>query len=522
MKKIKDWPLLGILGIGLISRLLFLALRPTHFDEGIDGWWVDQMITNGFYSYDPLNYHGPFPFYFEFASKLLFGRNLWALRIPSVCFGMGSIYVLTRLKEFLGKPTAYGAALLMAVSPAMVFYSRYTPHEIGLLFFSVVSCYGYLRYVEKKDRTSLFCLGLGIAGMATTKETFIVNMVCFMLAVFTLKIYESVFKIRPAIEANPLKSKFTAKDLFDATLVSVLFFCIFYSGFFMHGEGILDFFKAFSSWAKTGTKGSGHDKPFWYWLENFKRYEIASFIGLVWCLKVLDPLWAPTTRQAHWVRLFSIWGLGTLLAYSIIPYKTPWCIIQLLWPFYIVLAAGVSEIAGYGKSAKIVVLGAFFILVIAEGALASRLTFFHSSDETEPYVYVQTFPEIESVMEKLKALVKEDVNNYYLNIKVFKEDTWPIPWLLADFPRVDWLSHSGFTNPDAPLIMADLSVRGQIEANLTRSYIYMIFRMRSSQDESIFYFDADKFGKFFDKTAPAFRPPPKSPVKMAPGVEVSK
>lgn len=513
MKKTKDWPLLAILGIGLLSRLLFLALRPTHFDEGIDGWWVDQMIANGFYSYDPLNYHGPFPFYFEFASKLLFGRNLWALRIPSVCFGMGAVYMLTRFKEFLGKPTAYGAALLMAVSPAMVFYSRYTPHEIGLLFFSVMSSYGYLRYIEVRDRKSLFYLGLGIAGMATTKETFIINTVCFILAILTLRPFEILFKIRPAMDSNPLKTKFNFKDLLDASLVSVLFFVIFYSGFFMHGEGIIDFFRAFISWTKTGTKGSGHDKPFWYWIENFKRYEIASFLGLVWCLKVLDPIWSAKTRQAHWVRLFAICGMGTLLAYSIIPYKTPWCIIQLLWPFYIVLASGFSEIASYGKKAQVVALAGFLILVTVEGALASRLTFFHSSDETEPYVYVQTFPETEVAMEKLRGLVEEDINNYYLNIKVFKEDTWPIPWLLADFPHVDWLSHTVIPNPDAPVIMADLKIRGQIEGHLTKPYYYMIFRMRSSQDESIFYFDADKFRKYFDKSAAIFRPlpPPLNP-----------
>jgi len=505
VKRFNDWPLLGILFVALLGRLLLLGLRPTHFDEGIDGWWVDQMIASGFYSYDPLNYHGPLPFYAEFFSKLLFGRNLWALRIPSVCFGMGAVYMLTRYKEFLGRSVAYGAALLMAVSPAMVFYSRYTPHEVGLLFFSVLSGYGFLRFKEVRDRSSLFFLGLGIVGMLTTKETFIVNTACFILALLTLNIYEKIFPNAFSHVEGP-RAKFSKKDLFDVGIVCLLFFVILFSGFFMHGEGPLDFFKAFAFWTKTGTKGSGHDKPFWYWLENFKRYEIAALCGMVWAIKVLDPLWAKSTRESHWIRFFAIFGLGTWLAYSIIPYKTPWCIIQLLWPFYIVIAGGFAEVAAYGKKIRTIALTALILLATSEGALAARLTFFHCSDEKEPYVYVQTYPEIERVMEKLKALVKEDLNNYHMNIKVFKEDTWPIPWLIADFTHVDWMGHGMGASADAPLIMADLNMRSQIEAHLAKPYYYMIFRLRSSQDESIFFFDSDKFKKFFDNSSPIFHP----------------
>ena len=80
-----------IIGFGAFLRILLLGIKPPHFDEGINGWFVDQMIKNGFYRYDPTNYHGPLHFYFLFLSQTLFGRNLWALRLPVVLVSIGCI-----------------------------------------------------------------------------------------------------------------------------------------------------------------------------------------------------------------------------------------------------------------------------------------------------------------------------------------------------------------------------------------------------------------------------------------------
>ncbi len=52
----------GIVAFALALRLLWLGMKPPHFDEGVNGWFVDQMTKDGFFSYDPTNYHGPFHF----------------------------------------------------------------------------------------------------------------------------------------------------------------------------------------------------------------------------------------------------------------------------------------------------------------------------------------------------------------------------------------------------------------------------------------------------------------------------
>ncbi|HEY4784217.1 MAG TPA: glycosyltransferase family 39 protein, partial [Chthoniobacterales bacterium] len=94
-------PLL-ILLVAAIVRLIFLDAKPPHFDEGINGWWCDQMAVQGFYRYDPANYHGPFHFYVLRLFLTLFGRNLWALRLPTVLMGIASIGFTFLFSRFFG------------------------------------------------------------------------------------------------------------------------------------------------------------------------------------------------------------------------------------------------------------------------------------------------------------------------------------------------------------------------------------------------------------------------------------
>ena len=71
-----------ILGLAAFLRFFLLGIKPPHFDEGINGWFVDQVMHNGFYRYDPTNYHGPLHFYILFVAQTLLGRHEWALRLP--------------------------------------------------------------------------------------------------------------------------------------------------------------------------------------------------------------------------------------------------------------------------------------------------------------------------------------------------------------------------------------------------------------------------------------------------------
>src|SRR3954470_23874634 len=75
-----EWTPWLIIGLAAFLRFFLLGIKPPHFDEGINGWFVDQLVKNGFYNYDRTNYLGPLHFYVLLLSQTLFGRNLWAQR----------------------------------------------------------------------------------------------------------------------------------------------------------------------------------------------------------------------------------------------------------------------------------------------------------------------------------------------------------------------------------------------------------------------------------------------------------
>src|SRR5207249_8526580 len=110
-----DWLPWAILGLAAFLRFFLLGRKPTHFDEGINGWFVDQVVKNGFYRYDPTNYHGPLHFYVLFLSQTLLGRNLWALRLPVVLVSITCIWLTLKFEPFVGRNVSRWAAVAMAV-----------------------------------------------------------------------------------------------------------------------------------------------------------------------------------------------------------------------------------------------------------------------------------------------------------------------------------------------------------------------------------------------------------------------
>src|SRR6266545_2098957 len=112
-----------ILALAAFLRFFLLGIKPPHFDEGINGWFVDQVLHNGFYRYDPTNYHGPLHFYVLFLSESLLGRNLWALRLPVVLVSIACVWLMLKFEPLVGRNVSRIAALAMAVSPGFVFYA---------------------------------------------------------------------------------------------------------------------------------------------------------------------------------------------------------------------------------------------------------------------------------------------------------------------------------------------------------------------------------------------------------------
>src|SRR5438132_232544 len=165
------------------ERVHLIGVRDVGFEKLVAlAMFFDQMMKHGFYKYDPTNYHGPLHFYVLLLSQTLFGRNVWALRLPVVLVSISCVWLTFKFEPFVGRAVSRMAALAMAVSPGFVFYGRYSIHEVWLVLFSMLFILGLLGLWKAGTPDYLWCAGMGLAGIILTKETYIIHLGCAALA----------------------------------------------------------------------------------------------------------------------------------------------------------------------------------------------------------------------------------------------------------------------------------------------------------------------------------------------------
>ncbi|MCA1614215.1 MAG: glycosyltransferase family 39 protein, partial [Acidobacteria bacterium] len=147
----------AVLAAALLLRVAWLELRPMHHDEGVNGHFLLGLMRNGVFRYDPSNYHGPTLYYFTlplaYAAEAAGRLSTWVVRLVPVVFGMGTVWLGLSLRRYVGAVGALAAGALMAVSPGLVFFSRYFIHEMLFVFFTLGLVVAALRFYETGGRT---------------------------------------------------------------------------------------------------------------------------------------------------------------------------------------------------------------------------------------------------------------------------------------------------------------------------------------------------------------------------------
>src|SRR5256886_447224 len=240
-----EWTPWLIIGLAAFLRFLLLGLKPPHFDEGVNGWFVDQIIRTGFFHYDPTNYHGPLHFYVLFLSQTLFGRNLWALRLPIVLVSSAAVYLVLLFDRFIGHRASRLAALAMTVSPAAVFYGRYAIHESWLVLFLLLTVFGIAGLWRFGTRRYLWSISAGLTGMILTKETYILHLAAFVLAAPPLWLLE---KVSSPSDSSRAPQQWSWRDLFSVIVASIAAIVFFYSGAFLDFQSLHGLYQTFGAW----------------------------------------------------------------------------------------------------------------------------------------------------------------------------------------------------------------------------------------------------------------------------------
>ena len=502
---------LAILFLAALLRFFLLEIKPPHFDEGVNGWFVDQMIKTGYFHYDPENYHGPLHFYLLFLSQTLFGRHVWALRLPVILVSLASIWLVTRFDQFLPRRACLIAALVMAISPAEVFYARYAIHEAELAFFLLLTTWGLARLWKIGDRKGLWAVGMGLTGMLLTKETYIIHVACFLLTGICLWVWGKItpFSTRPADQV------WSRKDMWALIGCALLLVLFFYSGNFFDPSSLKGLYQTYAAWVKTGTHGNGHEKGWYYWFYLVGLFEwpvaLGLIFGVLWALvgffrEVTGSDVSDLSDQAKLLlRFLAIYGCGALVAYSLVPYKTPWCIITLIWPFFFLFGYAVWLLAQ--RWGKVAALAVSIPLLGASLGASIWLNFFHYTDDWIPYVYVQTTNDIRKLTEPLFKMTTLDPGNYAMRGHIMIGSYYPLPWVLGDFTQLGYFTADRSPEVmDADFLLVDPDRVEKVESALKESYFKEPLRLRSGMEPSMLYLRESKFQTIFPDRTPEFDP----------------
>ncbi len=521
----ENFGLICVLIVAGLLRFLFLTLKAPHFDEGVYGFFVQEIWRKGLFPYDPSNFHGPTYYYALQVAEQVFGRGIFAFRCASGICSMLTVYYVWRLNRFFGE-VAIWAALALAVSPAAVFYSRYVMHESMFVLFQVLFAHHYFNFIDRPNPKSACAIGIYTALLFATKETAVIFLFCFLFSSLLVKLLENLnAKMNLAKRAQDLlqsvlgPEKVNLKWILLSIGAFALCICFIFSGLGQEGGRIADFFRAYTFWTKTGTQhASGHEKPFIYWFELLVRYEWPAFVGLL-----VSPVMIILGSKP--ARFFGFFAIGNLLAYALIPYKTPWCILGITWPLYFLMGYAMAEMRSFKfvqaiaiskselssqthhRSKRLSSLLALGLCVVSLG-MATRLNFFHFEDSAEPYVYVQSSEDINSISEILKHRVQNFPEDINMNILIGLKTTWPFPWTLSDFTHLSYreiLTETPGKEPaaaaldlkkliqDSDVIMVDFNDESKIEKQINRKYFKTSFKVRDSYNLCTLFLSADKF-----------------------------
>ncbi|HEY1404142.1 MAG TPA: glycosyltransferase family 39 protein, partial [Pyrinomonadaceae bacterium] len=142
----------SVMLVAALVRFYQLELRPMHHDEGVNGFFLNDLIRKGKFLYDPTNYHGPTLYYFTLPLAIVAQRleiyGTWTVRLLPLIFGLATVWLVLGLRRYIGRAGAISAGALLALSPGFVFFSRYFIHEMMFVFFTLGIVVAALRFYE--------------------------------------------------------------------------------------------------------------------------------------------------------------------------------------------------------------------------------------------------------------------------------------------------------------------------------------------------------------------------------------
>jgi uncharacterized protein (TIGR03663 family) len=446
--------------LAALLRFAGLAARPMHADESVHADKLGSLLEGRGYAYDPAEYHGPTLYYLTLAPAWIAGERRYVdldeATLRSVPALAGTLLVVAHVlaRPLLGTAGAWLAALLAAISPAMVYYSRYYIHEVLLVAASFGALLCLCRYLRRPGAVTALAAG-GFAGlMLATKETAPIALACMLLALPVAGRDRSAQPAAPALARDALLAAFAA------CVVAALFF----SSFLRHPSGVLDAAHAYGHYLERATAASPHVHPWHYYLGLLAHFPASDAPlwteAAILVLAACGAVSAWTSQGASGadrplLRFVAVYTGLMVVAYSAIPYKTPWCLLGFLHGMILLAGAGgawlVSRVHGSWRALPAAAVAAVSAHLLWQAWAAS---FRFAADPRNPYVYAHTSTDVLEIVARLTGLAESHPAGRAMPIQVVtRQNPWPLPWYFRRLTGVEWWTGVSDTARVAPVVV---------------------------------------------------------------------
>lgn len=478
---------------GLALRMARLDVRPMHHDEANQAVKFGALLEHGQYRYDSHDHHGPTLYYLTLPAAWLRGQATLAaldertLRGVTAVFGGATILLLALMSVGVGRPAAATSAWLLALSPAMVFFSRMYIQEALFACFTLAFVIALGRVVTSGGVRWSLAAGVAAGLAAATKETAIIVLPAAIVA--GALAWRSMGTER---SASPLASSGGWRAALLGLVAAVVVAGLFYTSFLTAPGGILEPLRGAGTYLDRGLDPRSHAHPWHYYLgllayssSGGSRWSeglvlVLAIAGMVASRGTPDP---PRFERIFWARYVTLYVIVTTSIFSAVPYKTPWNLL----PFYVgtIVLAGIGfawlvEIAA-ARAVRVAVAAVFVAACGQLGSQAWRASVTYASDPRNPYAYAQTVPDNVRMTTRIRALAALHPDGLRMPVSVIAppSEQWPLPWYLRAMPLVGyWTAPGDPVAVQAPVIVASIDHTTAIDVTLGERYVSELYGLR--------------------------------------------
>lgn len=462
----------------VIVNARIISVRPMHHDEANQAIRFGDLLEGRGYQYDPQGHHGPTLYYATIPAARLSGARDIAhcteATVRAVPLAATALLILLVGCQgaIIGQLTAILAAALTAISAPFVFYSTYYIQEPLLVLFAAAVMACLARWRPNQPRSPWLPLAAFFIGLtAATKETWLITIFAMACAIIALAI---LYRKRIHFSRNDLKRQLPALSI--AVAAFFLPVVVLYSSFFTNWSGPADAVRGLFQGAAQSSQAE-FTQPWHYFIKRLIWHKtapgpvwtewpviVAATVGTVVAFLPKNPL-----KKRFPLQFLAIVAVVQLIVYSAIPYKTPWCILNVWQPVVVLAAAGFAVFLTIkSRWSKIICACVLAAVAFQQIRQSHRTCGRYCADQRNPYVYSHTQRDLLNLVARVREITtdKLETDNAIVVATSSHQDAWPLPWYFRDRTDVEYRTDWPDDFPPQPVFIIatpDLEVDLQID-----------------------------------------------------------